>query len=88
MSPATRKKVLFSVTTPDRVRTLILNFQRTVDPAVYYEVFTGLSKEPEGEQLLWLSQMTECVPLLDRKVDKLVLEFLVSSQIRVFYCIY
>lgn len=85
MSPANRKRVLFSVTSPDRVRTLILNFQRTVDPALYTEVFQGLSKEPEGEQLLWLSQMTECVPLLDRRVDKLVLEFLVSFQIPVLY---
>ncbi|KAK3855289.1 hypothetical protein Pcinc_038298 [Petrolisthes cinctipes] len=76
MSPSTRKRVLFSVTAPDRVHALILNFQRTADPTLYSDAFRGLPNEPESEQMSWLSQMTECVPLLDRKVDKLVLEFL------------
>ncbi|MPC20294.1 RNA polymerase I-specific transcription initiation factor RRN3 [Portunus trituberculatus] len=75
MSPVTNKKVLFCMR--ETARSLIFKFQDTRDPSVFASTFEILATSAsEDEKISWLSQMTECVPLLDQKVDMLVLEFL------------
>lgn len=64
---------------PDSVRSTILSYRETGDQSIYVNAFLKLkTSESLEEKLLWLSQMTECVSLLDRKADKVVMEFLVS----------
>lgn len=64
---------------PDCVRSTILSYRETGNQSIYVNAFLKLkNSESLEEKLLWLSQMTECVSLLDRKADKVVMEFLVS----------
>uniref|UniRef100_A0A0P4WLS6 RNA polymerase I-specific transcription initiation factor RRN3 n=1 Tax=Scylla olivacea TaxID=85551 RepID=A0A0P4WLS6_SCYOL len=75
MSPVSNKKVLFCMR--ETARSLIFKFRDTRDPSVFASTFEILATSAsEDEKISWLSQMTECVPLLDQKVDLLVLEFL------------
>ncbi|XP_063856992.1 RNA polymerase I-specific transcription initiation factor RRN3-like isoform X4 [Scylla paramamosain] len=75
MSPVSNKKVLFCMR--ETARSLIFKFRDTRDPSVFASTFEILTTSAsEDEKISWLSQMTECVPLLDQKVDLLVLEFL------------
>lgn len=65
----------------DLVRSTILRYRETGDQSIYVNAFLKLkASESLEEKLSWLSQMTECVSLLDRKADKVVLEFLVSGD--------
>lgn len=76
-SPASSKRVIF--TTQETARSVILNYHKTGDSSHFARVLHSLLMSgSQSEQLSWLSQMTECVSLLDRRADKLVLEFLVS----------
>lgn len=61
----------------ETARSLIFKFRETRDPSVFARTFEILATSAsEDERISWLAQMTECVPLLDQKVDVLVLEFL------------
>ena len=69
----------------ETARSLIFKFRDTRDPSVFSSTFEILATSAsEDEKISWLSQMTECVPLLDQKVDMLVLEFLVSNKNHIF----
>lgn len=62
---------------PDCVRSTILSYRETGNQSIYVNAFLKLkNSESLEEKLSWLSQMTECVSLLDRKADKVVMEFL------------
>lgn len=64
----------------ETARSLIFRFRDTQDQSVFTSTFDTIGvSASEEEKLSWLSQMTECVPLLDQKTDTLVLEFLVST---------
>lgn len=74
-SPSSNKKVLFCMR--ESARSLIFKFRDTRDQSVFASTFDTLKgSASEDEKLSWLSQMIECVPLLDQKADILVLEFL------------
>ncbi|XP_071550858.1 RNA polymerase I-specific transcription initiation factor RRN3 isoform X2 [Panulirus ornatus] len=75
MSPTFHKRVLFN--TNENVRSLILKYIETNDLSHINNVLKVLSTSgSQSELIYWLSQMTECVSLLDRRTDKLIMEFL------------
>ncbi|KAG7158707.1 RNA polymerase I-specific transcription initiation factor RRN3-like [Homarus americanus] len=69
------KRVVFN--TSQTIHSIILKFRESGDSSHFSSLFNDLSTSgSKSELLLWLSQMTECVPLLDRQADKIVLQFL------------
>ncbi|XP_069956784.1 RNA polymerase I-specific transcription initiation factor RRN3 isoform X2 [Cherax quadricarinatus] len=75
MVSSARKRVLFA--NQETARSVILKYRESGNPSHFTNVFKDLSVSgSHSDLLLWLSQMTECVSLLDRKADNIVLEFL------------
>ncbi|XP_045607700.2 RNA polymerase I-specific transcription initiation factor RRN3 [Procambarus clarkii] len=69
------KRVLFSTREP--ARSVILKYRETGNSSHFDKIFEDLATSGTTVDLLsWLNQMTDCVTLLDRQADKLVLEFL------------
>lgn len=74
-SPTTGKKVMFDIV-GDLPKSLVLEYKKYRSEDNYKTTFQKLEKQSsKNEKIGWLEKMTELVPILDKRIDNLVLEF-------------
>jgi len=74
-SPSTGRRVMFAV--GDTPMSVVSKYRNTLDEACFKSIFQKLDTlSSKNERIAWLHKMTEMVPVLDKQIDKLVLEFL------------
>ena len=78
METTVKKINVDAALTSKNVRSFICEFKNFGNSAEFEQAMKSLCERDLATRLSWVTQMTDCVTLLDKKADILVLSFLVS----------
>lgn len=74
------QNITLNISSKQDVCQVVSEYKRTGISKVFEEIFGLLSKEGDfTAKMAWITGMTECVKLLDRKADKIVITFMKMS---------